>query len=219
MPWGAVAIAGASLVGGAMQSKAIGKAADASTAGARYAADLEQRRYVQTRTDMEPWRQAGTKALGSMQEMMYGDPSQQMESMRSAPGYQFRLDEGLKALQRSSLAGSVSGNTYRGLVEHGQNYASQEFGNRYNRLASLAGTGQTATQYTGQMGAQSAARQGGYAQSAADTRASAYLGKGQVMGQTLGQLASAGVGFYNSGGFDGFGGGGSATGNDFATLY
>lgn len=63
------------------------------------------------------------------------------------PGYQFRLDQGTKALERSAAAsgGLFSGKTGKALTEYSQGVASQEYGNAYNRLASLAGIGQSAT--------------------------------------------------------------------------
>ena len=51
------------------------------------------------------------------------------------PGYQFRLSQGENALQNSAAAQGVlhSGNTLEGILNYGQNYASQEYGNVYNR--------------------------------------------------------------------------------------
>ena len=71
------------------------------------------------------------------------------------PGYEFRLREGAKALERSAAAkGTVlSGGTLKALTQYSQDFASNEFGNaynrfqenrrtRYNQLAGLAGLGQ-----------------------------------------------------------------------------
>lgn len=226
MPFGAALIAGGgALLGGYFQGEAIKDASDASVQGSRYAADLEQGRYEQSREDLAPWRQAGERALGGMQDLMYGDPQEQMESLRSTPGYQFRLDEGLKALTRSSLAGSVSGNTHRALMERGQEYASDEFGQQYNRLASMAGLGQASTHYGAQLGAQSAGRQGGYLTSAADTRGAAGIGRANVYADTLGSLASAGsqaYGAYNAPGgtpFTGNFAGSPSTSQNYSSDY
>jgi hypothetical protein len=79
------------------------------------------------------------------------------------PGYDFRLNEGAKALQRSAAAkGRVfSGGTLKDLTNYNQNFASNEYGNAYNRfqtnratkynqLASLAGLGQVSVGQIGQ---------------------------------------------------------------------
>ena len=51
------------------------------------------------------------------------------------PGYQFRLDEGTKALERGQAArGSfLSGAAMKDAARYGQDYASGEYGNAYNR--------------------------------------------------------------------------------------
>lgn len=56
-------------------------------------------------------------------------------TMANDPGYQFRLEEGRKALQGAAAArGSIlSGGTLKALDRYNQEYASGEFGNVYNR--------------------------------------------------------------------------------------
>lgn len=74
------------------------------------------------------------------------------------PGYQFRMDEGSRALEGSANArtGIQNGRTMRELERYGQDYASGEYSNaynrfnadrtsRFNRLATVAGIGQQAT--------------------------------------------------------------------------
>jgi len=58
------------------------------------------------------------------------------------PGYQFRLSEGQKALERSGAARGVTntGGTMKGLLDYGQQAASQEYGNVYNRSLSAYNT-------------------------------------------------------------------------------
>ena len=55
--------------------------------------------------------------------------------MGQDPGYQFRLTEGQKALERSGAARGVTntGGNMKGLLDYGQQAASQEYGNVYNR--------------------------------------------------------------------------------------
>lgn len=76
-------------------------------------------------------------------------------------GYQFRLDQGSKALERSAAARGtlLSGAGLKAVQDYGQNAASQEYMNAYNRynnnqtnlfnrLSSLSGTGLQATNST-----------------------------------------------------------------------
>lgn len=58
------------------------------------------------------------------------------------PGYQFRLEQGQKALQNSAAArgGLLSGGTAKALADYNQNAASGEYGNVYNRALNTYGT-------------------------------------------------------------------------------
>ena len=60
------------------------------------------------------------------------------------PGYQFRLGETMRGLERSfnAAGGTKSGAYDRALMETSGEFASAEFGKVYNRLAGIAGFGQ-----------------------------------------------------------------------------
>jgi len=105
-----------------------------------------------------------------------------------SPGYEFRFDEGTRALDRSASArGRLrSGAHERELIRYGQGVASSEFNNYANRLASLAGLGQTSTGRTGQAGASAASSQGAYLAGAGTARASGYVGAANAATQGIG---------------------------------
>lgn len=77
-----------------------------------------------------------------------GAPSQQtaegaFDTFRNSTGYQFRLNEGLDAVN-SGYAGAgtlQSGAAMKGINEYGQNFASNEFGNYMGYLGDQAGMG------------------------------------------------------------------------------
>ena len=71
---------------------------------------------------------------------------------QATPGYQFQLDQGLGAIDRSaaSRGGLFSGATLKAAQGYGQGLANQEYGTYLNRLSGLAGSGQAAA---GQQGA------------------------------------------------------------------
>ena len=128
-----------------------------------------------------------------------------MSDYQQDPGYGFRLSEGMKALERSAAArgGLLSGAMLKGISRYGQDYASNEFtnafnrymqqrGNQYNQLASMAGIGQTATAQLGAAGQNYANNaganiMGGAANasnaltSGAAARASGYVGGANAM--------------------------------------
>jgi hypothetical protein len=61
--------------------------------------------------------------------------------MAADPGYQFRLQQGQQALERSGAARGVTrtGGTLKDVLDYGQRAASQEYGNVFNRMASQYG--------------------------------------------------------------------------------
>ena len=58
-------------------------------------------------------------------------------NFQTEPGYQFRLNEGNKAIDRAAAANQLpkGGATLKALLKYGQDYASNEYGNAYNRYA------------------------------------------------------------------------------------
>ena len=72
-------------------------------------------------------------------------------NFQTDPGYQFRFEEGQRALDRGAAArgGLLSGGYGRKAIRYGQGFASNEYTNVYNRIANIAGMGQTANQFAG----------------------------------------------------------------------
>jgi hypothetical protein len=140
-------------IGSAAISKKSSDKASRSQKKWRFAAiDEQKRQYDQTREDYAPWREGGADALGRLNRASTGD----MSDFRVSPGYQFRLGEGQRAMDNRFSNRSGGGNAMRALVEYNQNFASNEFGNWWNRQAGLSGVGQAATQGTAIAGMNSA---------------------------------------------------------------
>lgn len=80
------------------------------------------------------------------------------ELLANDPGVQFRLDEGRKALEASALAKGMgmSGATMSALQRQGQDLASQEYGNAWNRASQQAQLREQWGQAASQMGWQQA---------------------------------------------------------------
>lgn len=57
------------------------------------------------------------------------------QSVMDDPGFQFRIDQGRKALEASAAGKGIlrSGGTLKDLLSYGQNFASQEYGRVYDR--------------------------------------------------------------------------------------
>lgn len=117
---------------------------------------------------------------------------------RNTPGYQFGLQTGFDQVQSSAAArgGLYSGATLKALQKFGNDYADQQGYSPYmNRLASLAGMGQTANAQNAQLGMNYANQAGGNLMDAGATRASGLFQKGQ----NSAQLASGIAGLANQG--------------------
>lgn len=214
----AVAIGGAAVVGGVASYASGKKAAKAQNQGAelqaQQAADQiaeERRQFDLTRADYAPYRDTGAKALGSLASMYGVNPDgsriDMSDAVRATPGYQFRLNEGTKAIERSAAARGLlgSGATLKALTRYGQDYASDEYNMFTNKLATLAGVGQTATAGTAAAGEAAVsgmgaarAQAGQAAVNAGNARASSYANTGSAINGTVNNLA--GMYLYQQGG-------------------
>jgi len=112
-------------------NKALDQSTDASLAEVRRQYDLD-------RSDTEQQRAVNAWAMQRLQGMSDGSIA-----IEDTPGYDFRLQEGNKAIERMRSAGGnfMSGRTAKELMRYGSDYASSEYGNEWNRLSQLAGLG------------------------------------------------------------------------------
>jgi hypothetical protein len=166
------AIIGSAVFGAVSSAKGSKDAAKSQVAGQDAALDENQRQYDQTRADYEPYRQFGQESIDRLSSVQGGDMSQ----FQTSPGYNFRKEEGMQGLDNRFSAGGGGGNAMRALAEHNSNFASNEFGNWYNRQLAGAGAGQNATQGTAQAGDSSSGRMQNNMMSAGNARASGIQG-------------------------------------------
>lgn len=174
---GSVIQAGGAYAGAKAQERAANRATD------------EQRRQFNRQIELqEPFRLAGVNALPELIEASRYTPFS-MEQFQQDPGYAFRMREGLKALDRTAAArgGLLGGNQLRGATQFGQELASQEYGNAFNRyqaeraarlnpLQSLAGMGQTNAATMAQQAGQFGQNMAENALMRGNMRASGYAG-------------------------------------------
>jgi hypothetical protein len=111
------------------------------------------------------------------------DTTQGMDfNFRTDPGYQFRFEEGQRALDRGAAArgGLLSGGYGRKAIRYGQGFASNEYTNVYNRIANIAGLGQTANQFAGNAALQAGFGMGGAASAQGINSAYGAIGSGNA---------------------------------------
>lgn len=131
-----------------------------------------------------------------------------MDDFEADPGYAFRLAEGEKALQRNAAAQGkrFTPETAKALLDYGQNSASQEYTNAFNRyninqdslfnrLAAMSGVGQSATGQLANAGSQYANNVGNLTTDLANAQTSAAQAKAASNQSMFGNLLNLGTSF------------------------
>ena len=184
------------------------EAAQISNAAAERDLALRTRMYEEGVARQQPFYQAGVNALpqyvSGIQEGGELVRGFTPADFTTDPGYAFRLSEGQKGLERTAAArgGLISGAALKAAGRYGQEMASQEFGNAYNRfrdtqglrrnaLAGLAGYGPTAATSMNTAGQNYATGAGGVISGQGETSANALLAGQQARSSSYGQLGSA----------------------------
>jgi len=227
------AIIGSAVLGAGSSAIASSKAAKAQKQAADTSAAVQREMFERQVALQEPFRQAGMTAQNQILQLLgiggdqaapgYGSLAKSFgtDQFQQDPGYAFRQAEGMKALERSAAArgGLLSGSTMKGIQRFGQDLASQEYQNAFNRyqveraarlnpLQSLMGAGQssanTLTGAAGNLGQGLA----GAELASGQARASGYVGAANALNQALGgvtnyyaqkPLMNAMANYYNMG--------------------
>ena len=150
------------------------------------ATDELRRQFDIGQTNAAPWLEAGKNALGAQQDLMglgANGPEAQLSSLMNSPGYKFRRNQGNKNLEASSAArgGMGSGKAMTAMSQYGQDYASNEYGNRLNQLAGVSGTGQVQANNNMNAGMNYAGEMGNASLAGAQARQSGILGAGSAL--------------------------------------
>ncbi len=129
---------------------------------------------------------AGAGTLGGM--LGGTDYGARLPALEKTPGYQFRFDQGRKAIEGSAAAKGtlLTGGAAKDLTEFGQGLASTEFDNEYRRLFGLAGLGQGAAGAIGAYGSSYGDNATNLLTGQGDSRAAGTLGSGNAWGSALG---------------------------------
>lgn len=233
------------------QTQAANHAADLQAQASKDALDFQKQQYSTSQEQIAPWLQAGQGGLSALQYGLgiggsangsgvgqgslatpysgsFSAPTGLTE--QNDPGYQARLKLGTDAIQKSAAArGSVvTGGTAKALDTYGQDYASNEYGNvynraltdyttkynayntdqanQYNRLAALSGVGQTTANQLGQQG-----------QAASNNVTNNLLGTASSVGQNINNAGAATASGYVGAG-NAYGGAVSGIGNNLGNL-
>jgi hypothetical protein len=215
---GAVAVG---TIGGALISSQGAKSAASTQAQAAGQATEAQRQIFERQVELqEPFREAGLKGQNRLMELLglsgdvnapgygkYATAEFGADKFKADPGYAFRMSEGMKALERSAAArgGLLSGATLKGTQRFGQDLASQEYQNAFNRYQAertgtlnpyqaLAGTAQTSANTLGQQAGAFGNAMASNIIGAGNAQAAGQIGSANAFSSGLGQ----GINFYQN---------------------
>jgi uncharacterized protein YcfJ len=207
-----VSVVAGPIIGGLIGNKGSKDAANTQAAAAQQAGDLSYQIFQEQKALQEPFREAGLTAQNRLLDLLglskntnaagYGSLMRDFgqQDFQQDPGYAFRLSEGLKALDRQAAArgGLISGAALKASQRYGQDMASQEYQNAFNRfqinrankltpLQSLTGGSQTAANTISNAAGQYGQAGGEAIQNAAAARASGYVGGANALTNAIGQ--------------------------------
>ena len=180
---GTAILGGAAL--GAFGSK---KAGDAAKSASNAATAEQRRQFNLMREDYAPFRETGLQANNRLWELLQ-DPNYVQNIAKP----------GINAIDSSAAARGLYGSTghLSDIANHVSNNAQGEY---LNRLASLAGYGQSATNSMSQMGQGYANNIAQGIQNAGNARASSYLGMGNALANMGNQyMMGRGMGMFGGG--------------------
>jgi hypothetical protein len=191
---------GNGLIGSLTGANATDAAKSAQQAGVQSANSALTDSYNRQQGILAPNAQLGNYAMSRLADGHLQDGNQVLQS---DPGYQFRLDEGNKAISNAAAARGLgnSGGTLKALTKYGQDYASNEYNNSYNRqyntLSQLAGYGQNSTNNLANAAGQYGMGIANNYTGGANAQAAAEIAKGNQISNLVGQGAGAAAMFFS----------------------
>lgn len=116
----------------------------------------------------------------------------QYGGFQEAPGYQYNLEQGEKAINRNAAVGGrvLGGQTLQEMQRHAVGLADQGYQTHLNRLAGIVGQGSQATGTVGAAGQNYAAGASNAFTAAGNARASGYEGTANAFNSGVNNLAS-----------------------------
>lgn len=165
---------GSALIGARSARKAANTQADAAQA----AAQVQKEIFDQTSEYFAPYREAGENALRPYVDQIGTE-------FTKTPGYDFRLQQGLDAIEGSAAArgGLYSGATMQALQNYGQDYATNAYEGWLNRLGGLTNMGQASAGQQAAAGQNFANATGNYLTQAGNAQAAGTMAVGNALNQ------------------------------------
>lgn len=191
-------VAGAIVVSGYMAGQAAGDATDAQVAAGDRGIEEQRRQFDLVQEQTAPYREAGSRALTKLEDMISGN-----YDITETPGYDFRLQEGYKGVERSQAGRRLSGRAAKEMARYGQEYASAEYGNEFNRLSQIANYGVGGVAQSTAASSAASSNISNIYQNQGAARAAGIQGQSQAFQGTAQNLATWGM--YNNSPRGGYG--------------
>ena len=163
------------------------RAAELQAEAAQSALDEQTRQFDIIQQNLQPYREGGLQALRRQQQLLSPDAE---AVMRDSGAFQRATMAGMEAVRGAGIP--LGRQRLQALRDRAQGLAMQDYGNQFNRLGALSGTGQAATTQANQFLMQQGAREQQFAQDRANAVASGVIGQANTQNQALGNLANIG---------------------------
>ena len=190
--------AGATIIGGAMSSRAQRKAGDraanAQVEAAQIAEEGLQARFEEVQKLLDPFVEGGVGAFGQMGALAgtKGNSAQAaaIEALKASPAFTSMQSAGQNAiLQNASATGGLrGGNTQASLAQFDPALLASVIQDQYGRLGGLAQMGQASAAGVGSAGMQAQSQIAGLQQQTGAALAGKFLNAGQAQQNMIGSL-------------------------------
>ena len=213
MTWGATAIVGGNIVGGAIGANSAKKAAEMQAEAAARQLALQKQMYDETVARNQPWLKSGGAANDKLSNLlgtgdninapgygtMTGNFSMDDYLSNKDPGYEFGMNAGMNALnaQNAATGGAQSGAALKAASRYSQDYAGTKYqsafdrwrsnrGDVYNMLSGQSAVGQNSANNTASAGNAYATGGGAAIGAGGAANASGYMGAGNAYNNAIG---------------------------------
>lgn len=194
--------AGGSLLSGLMGSNAAQNASNTQYQGTLAGIQAQQDMFNTLNAQNAPYREAGYGALNQINQMLPDlTRAPTAADISNMPGYQFAVQQGTGGAMQGMNVGGGGSNVQRAGQKFAIDYTMgqalpqymQQQTNIYNRLAGIAGLGQTAQAQQSQMGQNTATNLAQLGVAGANAQASGQIGSANAISNAVGSLGNAGM--------------------------
>lgn len=188
-------------------------AADSAEWASRVNRKYAKNAYRTTNSLFRPYYREGTQGLGLLSNFLgtngAGRQQRAFDNYQQGPDVQFRMQQGVDALDNSYAArsgGTDSGALRRAQINYGTGVATQDLSNYLARLAGLSGMGQSAAGSLSNAKYRTADMLTNATTAQGNALANASLAEGGALGSIIGGILDGGIFGYSGGGGGGGGG-------------